>query len=79
MAVALSSLDVAHQLQTLGYREANWAVLFMACARMLKAILAALRSTRMALKGYKSYAVVRRGETVVLRKLPASDDGGVVD
>jgi len=38
-----------------------------------------LRSTRMALRGYKSYAVIKKGENVYLKKIPATDDdAGVV-
>ena len=43
-----------------------------------QAFLAVLRSTRMALRGYKSYAVIKKGENVYLKKLPATDDDGVV-
>ena len=43
-------------------------------ARLLKSLLAVLRSTRMALRGYKSYRVVRRGDNVYLKHLPPPDD-----
>ena len=43
-----------------------------------QAFLAVLRSTRMALRGYKSHAVIKKGENVYLKKLPATDDDGVV-
>ena len=44
-----------------------------------QAFLAVLRSTRMALRGYKSYAVIKKGENVYLKKIPATDDdAGVV-
>mmetsp|Transcript_22061 Transcript_22061/g.66210 ORF Transcript_22061/g.66210 Transcript_22061/m.66210 type:complete len:153 (+) Transcript_22061:1458-1916(+) len=74
MAVTLAFVEVGREIQRLGVEGANWAVLFIAATRMLKAFLAVMRSTRMALRGYKSYAVVKRGETVVLRHIPASDD-----
>ena len=63
---------------SLSLMEADYSVLFLAATRMLKAFLAVLRSTRMALRGYKSYAVIKKGENVYLKKLPATDDDGVV-
>ena len=74
MAVALTFVEIGQQVQRLGVRDANWALLFLAMARLLKAFLAVLRSTRMALRGYKSYRVIRRGENVYLKHLPAPDD-----
>ena len=56
-AVSLSLMEIQRQIIELGTREADYSVLFLAATRMLKAFLAVLRSTRMALRGYKSYAV----------------------
>ena len=77
-AVSLSLMEIQRQIIELGTREADYSVLFLAATRMLKAFLAVLRSTRMALRGYKSYAVIKKGENVYLKKLPATDDDGVV-
>ena len=66
---------MSQQVNKLG--EANWALLFLALARMLKSFLAVLRSTRMALRGYKSYKVVHRGENVFLRHDPAAEPADV--
>lgn len=67
-AVVLTLVEMSQQVSKLG--EANWALLVLALARMLKSFLAVLRSTRMALRGYKSYKVVHRGENVFLRHDP---------
>ena len=78
-AVSLSLMEIQRQIIELGTREADYSVLFLAATRMLKAFLAVLRSTRMALRGYKSYAVIKKGENVYLKKIPATDDdAGVV-
>lgn len=78
-AVSLSLVEIQRQFIELGTREADYSVLFIAASRMLKAFLAVLRSTRMALRGYKSYAVIKRGENVYLKKIPSPmDDDGVV-
>ena len=77
-AVSLSLMEIQRQIIELGTREADYSVLFLAATRMLKAFLAVLRSTRMALRGYKSYAVIKKGENVYLKKIPATDDDGVV-
>merc|ERR1719269_255030 len=73
-AVSLSLMEIQRQIIELGTREADYSVLFLAATRMLKAFLAVLRSTRMALRGYKSYAVIKKGENVYLKKIPATDD-----
>ena len=78
-AVSLSLMEIQRQIIELGTREADYSVLFLAATRMLKAFLAVLRSTRMALRGYKSYAVIKKGENVYLKMIPATDDdAGVV-
>jgi len=78
-AVSLSLVEIQRQFIELGTREADYSVLFIAASRMLKAFLAVLRSTRMALRGYNSYAVIKRGENVYLKKIPSPmDDDGVV-
>lgn len=78
-AVSLSLVEIQRQFIELGTREADYSVLFIAASRMLKAFLAVLRSTRMALRGYKSYAVIKHGENVNLKKTPSPmDDDGVV-
>ena len=77
-AVSLSLMEIQRQIIELGTREADYSVLFLAATRMLKAFLAVLRSTRMALRGYKSYAVIKKGENVYLKKLSATEDDGVV-
>ena len=75
MAVGLTFVEIGREINRLGsVREANWALLFLAMARLLKSLLAVLRSTRMALRGYKSYRVVRRGDNVYLKHLPPPDD-----
>ena len=79
LAVALTLVEISREIQKLGVSEANWALLFIAFSRMLKSFLAVMRSTRMALRGYKSYRVVHRGENVYLKHLPAPDDDAALD
>ncbi|KAJ1452417.1 hypothetical protein M885DRAFT_526942 [Pelagophyceae sp. CCMP2097] len=73
LVIALTVAELSREMATYGARRANWALLCLALSRCLKALLTVLRSTKTALRGYKAYTIVRRGENVFLRHIPDTE------
>ena len=57
----------------------NWALISVVLARFLKSLLTCLKSTKQALRGYRTYHIVKRGRNVYLRQVPANDDDQGID
>ena len=74
LALSLTVVEIVREIRSLGVRDANWALFALALARFMKALLSVLKNTRQALKGYKSYIVLHRGDNVFLRQVKNVDD-----
>ena len=74
--ILLVSYELAREIRKLGVAKAlgemNMALVSIVIARFLKALLACLKSTKQALRGYRTYAIVKRGKNVYLRQVPAA-------
>jgi len=69
----LTVIDLTKEVRTLGYKSANWALFCLALSRCLKSLLTVLRTTSVALRGYKAYTVVHKGDHVFLRHIPETE------
>jgi hypothetical protein len=73
LVIALTVAELSREMAQYGARGANWALLCLALSRCLKALLTVLRSTKTALRGYKAYTIVHRGQNVYLRHIPDTE------
>jgi hypothetical protein len=80
--IVLVCYELGREIRKLGMAKAlgevNLALLMVVVARFFKALLSCLKSTKQALRGYRTYTIVKRGKNVYLRQVPAAidEDGG---
>ena len=68
IAFVLTVVEIIREFRrSATFGSANYGLLSLAFARLLKGILSVLKSTKQTLRGYKAFVVVRRGDNIFLR------------